>query len=187
VIFRHHPDGLIYLGNLELPLEFFVSQEPGYSLPAGAIERSYTQGDRHVLFDRANQWAGEMPWVEGDTYLAKTAQYQAAWDAFVEANQPAPGADIAGLVSEFQFPGNPLYASVVAKVALSGFTTQDHWQNFKLLLNSGGPESAICAGIQHLHQLLEEAGQPLTEAEETEWNALMQKYNLDLACLLNSS
>ncbi|MGA7934721.1 MAG: hypothetical protein WCA35_14345 [Kovacikia sp.] len=80
--FKHHPDGWIYLDELCLPLDFFQQQEPGYALPEGAVSREYSQG-RHVLYSADNQWAGDMPWPEGDLYLAGKETYAAAWIATI--------------------------------------------------------------------------------------------------------
>lgn len=85
-MFRHHPDGLIFLGAVQLPLKPFQAQEPNYALPAGAIGREYIPNERHILFDGYSQWAGDLPWEEGDRYLSKVADYQAS----VEASNQAP-------------------------------------------------------------------------------------------------
>lgn len=73
--FRHHPDGLIFFDTTPIPLADFVALEPAYTLPAGMIGREYVQGVRHVLYDGVSQFAGEMPWLEGDRYLANRAAY----------------------------------------------------------------------------------------------------------------
>lgn len=78
--FQHHPDGLIYLEDLCLPLEFFLKQESGYSLPDGMTHRLYVQGKHHLLYSSDSQSAGEMPWLKGDRYLSKIADYEAAWN-----------------------------------------------------------------------------------------------------------
>ncbi|MBD1864177.1 MULTISPECIES: DUF4376 domain-containing protein [Trichocoleus] len=88
--FQHHPDNFIYLNDLRLPLEVFQKQEPDYSLPKGATHRLYT-GDRHLLYSKDSQWAGEVPWQEGDRYLANIAKYQADWEARLAARlEPSP-------------------------------------------------------------------------------------------------
>lgn len=78
--FFHHPDGLIYIEQLQLPLDFFLQLEPEYSLPSSATHREYRQGKYHRLYDDENQWGGEFPWKEGDRYLSKVADYQTAWN-----------------------------------------------------------------------------------------------------------
>lgn len=76
-MFRHHPDGYLYLGDEEMPLFLFLLDEPGYALPAGMIGREYVPGVRHVLYDGISQHAGPLPWPEGDAYLARLDVYRA--------------------------------------------------------------------------------------------------------------
>lgn len=88
MILRHHPDGFIYLADLCLPLEFFQAQEPAYALPEGAIAQEYDpEIPRRLLRSGDSQWAGELPWEEGDRFLAQVETYRAAWEL---ANLPAP-------------------------------------------------------------------------------------------------
>lgn len=79
-MFKHRPDGMIEIGALVYPLSEFVQDEPGYILPTPYIRREYIPGEgRHSLFTPADQRAGPCPWPEGDQYIAKEAQYQAAY------------------------------------------------------------------------------------------------------------
>lgn len=89
-MFRNHPDGIIYINNLQIPLEFFKQLEPNYLLPDGILSREYLPGKYHRLFNEDGQWAGEMPWTEGDEYLRKTNQYKAAWDNYQKSLMPPP-------------------------------------------------------------------------------------------------
>jgi hypothetical protein len=87
-IFRHHPDGIIYIDDFSEPLAEFLVDEPAYSLASPAIGRVYTQGQGHWLTTGDTVFAGEYPWVEGDTYIARKAEYQAAYDARHEPPPP---------------------------------------------------------------------------------------------------
>lgn len=71
MIFRHHPDGRLYLGSFQASLAEFVSQVPSYSLPAPFIGRYY-DSVTHVLTDGANQSAGPVPWVLGEAIFSNT-------------------------------------------------------------------------------------------------------------------
>lgn len=88
--FQHHPDNLIYLNDLCLSLEFFQQQEPDYCLLPRATHRLYVPRDRHLLYSSDNQWSGEVPWDEGDRYLTKIAEYEAAWEVYRATQQLAP-------------------------------------------------------------------------------------------------
>lgn len=94
---------------------------------------------------------------------------QPKWDAFV---------------AEFQFPGNPLYASVLAKVGAAGFGVQDHWANFKVAVQSQSVE-IFAASIAHLDALLAQAGQSLSSADKASWTALMQTHDFPESCWLS--
>jgi hypothetical protein len=93
------------------------------------------------------------------------------------------------LATEFQFPGNPLYASVLGKVAAAGFVAQDHWQNFKLLLSTPNLQSveAMAASIAHLDRLLAEAGRGLDNQDKASWNRLMQECSFPIECQLSNA
>jgi len=77
-MFRHHPDGHIKIGSFECSLSAFLLDEPAYSLPIGMIGREYAPGAYHRVFDSENQFAGQMPWPDGDAYLAKEPVYKEA-------------------------------------------------------------------------------------------------------------
>lgn len=88
--FRHHPDNIIYINTLQIPLDFFKQLEPNYSLPEGILSREYLPDSYHKLFDERGQWAGEMPWVEGNVYLTKVNQYKTLWDNYQKSLIPLP-------------------------------------------------------------------------------------------------
>lgn len=89
-MFRHHPDQIIYINNLQIPLEVFKQLEPNYLLPNNILSREYLPNKYHRLFNEEGQWAGEMPWAEGDIYLAKANQYKIAWDEYQKSLIPPP-------------------------------------------------------------------------------------------------
>lgn len=86
-MFKHHPDGLLTIGGLVVPLSWFISQEPEYSLPTGMIGREYAPG-RHFVFDGVSQHDGG-EWSVGDAYLAKEPAYRDAWEAAARLDQAA--------------------------------------------------------------------------------------------------
>lgn len=75
-MFRHHPDGIIYIGDVQTTLYLFLLDEPEYSLPTGMIGREYVPEIRHVLFDSLSQHPGLLPWEAGDTYLSRIEVYR---------------------------------------------------------------------------------------------------------------
>jgi hypothetical protein len=88
MIFRHHPDGLIYLGNFSCTLEEFTDQRPDYTLPEGVIGRIYRPDIIHALFDNeSNQQGGPLPWTDGDEYIQNADSIIAA---ITLARQPLP-------------------------------------------------------------------------------------------------
>jgi hypothetical protein len=102
---------------------------------------------------------------------------------FVPVNPP----DWLKLATEFQFPGNLLYVSVLGKVAAADFVAQDHWQNFKLLLSTTHLQSveAMAAAIAHLDRLLSEAGHGLENQDKASWNRLMGECSFPIECQLH--
>jgi hypothetical protein len=73
--FRHHPDGWIYIDDLQIPLDLFIEQEPAYRIPEPFTRREYVQGKGHFLYTKEDQVAGEFPWGQGDVYIAKKKLY----------------------------------------------------------------------------------------------------------------
>jgi len=77
IVFRHHPDGHIIIGDVLMDVAEFVQIWPTYSgLPTSVngmangdmiIGREYIPGSRHSLFTKGGaQLGGEYPWAEGD-------------------------------------------------------------------------------------------------------------------------
>ncbi len=76
MIFQHHPDNLIYVRGTDktycdTPENFAADMGTSYpGLPNGYIGRIYDQEKRHVLSDGMNETVQEIPWAEGDIYIA---------------------------------------------------------------------------------------------------------------------
>lgn len=83
-MFRHHPDGIIFIGDLAISLTQFLLDEPAYALPDGMIGRDYIPGVKHILSDGVSQHAGPKPWPAGEGYLKRIEVYRA------RANPPPP-------------------------------------------------------------------------------------------------
>jgi hypothetical protein len=77
-MFKHHPDGKIYINGFVCTLEEFLTQRPDYLLP-DQIKVSTYDGLSHRLWDNDdNQSGGPVPWEEGDEYLANAEAIEAA-------------------------------------------------------------------------------------------------------------
>lgn len=74
--FIHIDDGL---GEIVLPLSFFMIQEPLYNLPAPYIIRHYVPPTFHSLGDGKSRFGGSLPYTEGDTYISKKDLYETAY------------------------------------------------------------------------------------------------------------
>jgi len=84
--FIHNPDDYIIIDDLIVPLSWFLTQEPAYSLPGtppNLIAREYVQGSYHILRDDISQFAGEYPWTDGDTYITNKATYAADYETYI--------------------------------------------------------------------------------------------------------
>tara|TARA_Y100000593_G_scaffold90859_1_gene178230 strand:- start:2122 stop:2562 length:441 start_codon:yes stop_codon:yes gene_type:complete len=69
-IFRHLPDDIIEIDGEKFDLELFLELEPEYSIPEGFVSREYG-GNKHIIFSKDNQVAGEIPWKDGERYLTR--------------------------------------------------------------------------------------------------------------------
>lgn len=74
-MFRHHPDGIIYIDEVAVDLATFRRYEPGYALPEGYTGREYDPDVRHNLITHNSADPQEAKWAEGDRYLSKKAHY----------------------------------------------------------------------------------------------------------------
>lgn len=115
-----------------------------------------------------------------------TPEQRSLAEQIVQDFQPVPDPNWLKLTTEFQFPGNPLYASVLDKIAAAGFVAQDHWQNFKLLLSTPNLQSveAIAVAIAHLDRLLIDAGHGMDSQDKAGWNQLMEECDFPIECQL---
>lgn len=74
-MFRHHPDGIIFIDEVQISLAEFMIDEPLYSLPAPYIGRDYNElTKKHRLYTSNSQSPGE-DWPEGDVYVSKKNTY----------------------------------------------------------------------------------------------------------------
>jgi hypothetical protein len=128
----------------------------------------------------------EQPVIRIDFLEEATTELRSLAEQIARDFQPAPDPDWLKLAIEFQFPGNPLYASVLGKVAAADFVAQDHWQNFKLLLSTPSLQSveALAAAIAHLDRLLSDAGHGLSNQDKASWNRLMGECSFPIECQL---
>jgi hypothetical protein len=74
--FRHHPDGIIYINDISIPLEEFVKENPDYELPQDYTGREYVQGEYHRLYNFRDETFLDKKWKEGDTYIKDYTKYK---------------------------------------------------------------------------------------------------------------
>ena len=74
--FRHHPDGIIYINDISLPVEEFLIIYPEYTLPKGAIGQEYIQGVSHRIFDGSNEKYLKKSWEDGDQYIMQIDKFK---------------------------------------------------------------------------------------------------------------
>lgn len=74
------------------PYAWWITQEPGYSLPSPYVYREYVKGSYHKLHTNNTEYDGEFPYLNGDIYIAKKADYDIAYAAYI--NTP-PSLEIA--------------------------------------------------------------------------------------------
>ncbi len=76
--FMHHPDGYFVIDGEKFSEAVFLSVEPGYTMAAPAVGRFYKQGEGHWMTDGKKTLPGEYPWVQGDIYISRLSDFQAA-------------------------------------------------------------------------------------------------------------
>lgn len=76
--FMHHPDGYFVIDGEKFNEAVFLSVEPGYTLASPAVGEYYEQGKGHWLTDGEKTLPGEYPWVQGDIYISRLSDFQAA-------------------------------------------------------------------------------------------------------------
>jgi len=91
---------------LFLPLSFFVTQEPLYNLPAPYITRYYEQTTRHFLSTSVSDFAGQFPYIAGDSYIAKKALYEAAYYDFLNPEPTLAEAKVTRISETEEYSNN---------------------------------------------------------------------------------
>ena len=76
--FVHHPDGYILINSERFEMDVFLSVEPGYSLTADRTGQHYKQGVGHWETDGSSSFAVDNPWTQGDIYINRISDFQAA-------------------------------------------------------------------------------------------------------------
>jgi|GEM_PF-6338439 len=91
MIFQHHPDKMICVGDFIYSLDEFLIDEPNYTLRSDCIGRIYEQNVRHCSFTKDTSYGEPFPWAEGDMYLSKVDVYRAAYELrHPEPSPPSP-------------------------------------------------------------------------------------------------
>jgi hypothetical protein len=92
--FRHTPDNYIFIDDgvnpeLIMPLSFFLTLDPTYTLPVGDTSRYYDDAvtDAHYTSTGSVSTLQIFPYTDGDTYIASVAAYTIAYNAYLN---PAP-------------------------------------------------------------------------------------------------
>lgn len=118
--FRHHPDGVIYMGGLApITLAELLAQVPTYSLPVPAIGREYDAAiGRHKLWTAAgDQYPGPVPHGGLDTLLANaTTIVNAAVAARPAPPAPPTVAELRALAKAVSTDNSPLARVVRALI-----------------------------------------------------------------------
>jgi hypothetical protein len=83
--FRHSPDDIIFINTTSMPLSFFLTLQPTYSLPVGSITRYYEQTVTHYTSDGDNAFPQDIPYAIGDDSITNEVAYAAAFAASLAA------------------------------------------------------------------------------------------------------
>jgi hypothetical protein len=92
--FRHSPDNDIYFDNYRIPLSFFITQEPEYSLPSGMNQQWYVQGSLYVATDGITEKRFEMPNEIIESYISNKDIYIAAYELYISTPQDVSSAKL---------------------------------------------------------------------------------------------
>lgn len=68
--FRHTADNIIEIDGEEFELDLFLEVEPEYTLPEECVSRYY-DGEQHILRTNSTQFAGGLPWIDGERYITR--------------------------------------------------------------------------------------------------------------------
>jgi len=89
--FRHSKiDNIIFIGNTGSEsiyrYDWWITQEPLYTLISPYIYREYVQGEYHRVFTSDSQFEAPegYPWGDGDTYISKKNDYDLAYAEFLD-------------------------------------------------------------------------------------------------------
>ena len=74
--FRHHPDGYIYINEIEMKLEDFLKENPDYSLPQGFIGRDFVEGEYHRVYDSKDEEYLEVNYKFGKKVVKDLKKYK---------------------------------------------------------------------------------------------------------------
>ncbi len=178
-----HRDNRITINNLTVPLAFFEQQEPDYVLPEGAIGREYTPDAEHIIFYPAGMMGADLPWVEGDEYLNKFAQYQAAHADYIAPEQPPD--EVIRLPRWEQLKNSLRNSDLFAKAYSVSSVAPGAWSLLLTSLDSNSPADSTGRwldfefAIGHLRQAL---GSDDFTAEQVErFNSILEE------CLFDAS
>lgn len=75
-MFIHHPDNLIIVNGVSIPLSVFLLLEPDYEgLPEGNISRIYNPNVKHSVSTGSLETPLPLQWENGDNYIEKSSLY----------------------------------------------------------------------------------------------------------------
>jgi hypothetical protein len=77
-MFTHDIRNRITVGSFQASLDEFLLLEPSYHLPDGALWQFYVPGVKHLVGYGLKQRREPLPWTDGDTYIAREAEYDTA-------------------------------------------------------------------------------------------------------------
>lgn len=134
----------------------------------------------YVLRDEQGALSGLTQWPiqESQEYLPDDHPEVTAF------NLPQQSPNWNGLLNSFLAPGNPLYESVLGKVAQSGFVVQNRWSNLCQVISNPTLRrtEGLAFAVQQLGAGLSGAGYPLSTAEVEAWNQLMDDLAFPASC-----
>jgi len=89
--FRHAGNSILIIDSMTqstYPADWWIAnEEVGYVTPENLVEHIYQQGIMNRIYTFTGQVDGDMPWVNGDTYISKKAIYDAAYFKYIHTLQ----------------------------------------------------------------------------------------------------
>tara|TARA_R100000152_G_C6752083_1_gene175763 strand:+ start:102 stop:569 length:468 start_codon:yes stop_codon:yes gene_type:complete len=76
MFFRHNADNTFEINGVKIDYETFVRVEPDYVKKEGVLMVDYTPASHHILYTDTNQYAGPLPWEDGDRYINRLADFK---------------------------------------------------------------------------------------------------------------